>query len=48
MRQVYEPTHYGMGFTTLALTFKVIQANEGHDLRAQDHDHQLRKQQDDP
>jgi hypothetical protein len=37
-----------MGFMTAALIFEVNQANEGHDPRARDHDHQLRKQQDDP
>jgi hypothetical protein len=31
-RWVYEPTHYGMGFMTAALTFEAIQANEDHDL----------------
>ena len=30
----YGPTHYGMGLTTMAMTFKTNWANEGHDPEA--------------
>jgi hypothetical protein len=44
---VYDPTHYEMGLTIVALTFEAVQANEGHDPKGQDHGRQLHKQQDD-
>jgi hypothetical protein len=46
MGRAYDPTHYEMGLTTAALTFKAIQANEGHDPRSQDRGHWLHDQQD--
>ena len=45
MRRVYGPTHYMIGLTTTALTFKANQANKGHDSEARNRCHQLRDQQ---
>jgi hypothetical protein len=46
MGRAYGPTHYGMGLTMTALTFKANRANKGHDPKARDRGHRHHDQQD--
>jgi hypothetical protein len=43
--RAYGPTHYGMGHTTMTLTFKTDHANEGLNPVAQDQGHRHHNQQ---